>query len=305
MRNKFLLIAVLFFGIGLIVFAKSQTVTIIPATGLDNAVMHANENSSVACVMFAKHLRYGDGWRTGKQNEVRELQEALREKGYFTYSESTGYFGAVTRDAVKQYQKANGIINTGNVFNLTVGQLKKDFCPAKNVDIEENLSKGPVNSYCKVWNDGCNTCFKSSSTSTDIGCTRMYCEQKGEPYCKEYFKDAPITAECKSWYDGCNWCGKNSESDYAMCTMRACMDTVEPAYCTSYFSNPSTSTSNLIKACPSEKIINLMPVVCITTPCLPQPTNEYYIYNGQRKEISDFDANYVRYYCSVPETKVY
>lgn len=59
-----------------------------------------------------------------------------------------------------------------------------------------------------------------------------------------------------------------------------------------------------IKDCPSEKIVNYMPVMCIRAPC-PAIDNSYYIYNGVRKEISDFDANYVKNSCNVKETIVY
>lgn len=60
---------------------------------------------------------------------------------------------------------------------------------------------------------------------------------------------------------------------------------------------------NKIKDCPSEKIINMMPVMCIRAPC-PPIDNSYYIYKGARKEISDFDSNYVKNSCSVKETIV-
>jgi len=42
--------------------------------------------------------------------EVRKLQEALEDLGYFTYSAGpTGYFGNVTKQAVTAYQKAKGL----------------------------------------------------------------------------------------------------------------------------------------------------------------------------------------------------
>jgi hypothetical protein len=47
-----------------------------------------------------------------------------------------------------------------------------------------------------------------------------------------------------------------------------------------------------------------MPVMCIKAPC-PAIDNSYYIYNNERKEISDFDANYVKNNCSVKESVVY
>lgn len=60
---------------------------------------------------------------------------------------------------------------------------------------------------------------------------------------------------------------------------------------------------NKIKDCPTEKIINMMPVMCVMAPC-PPIDNSYYIYKGERKEISDFDANYIKNSCSVKETIV-
>lgn len=59
-------------------------------------------------------------------NKIVNLQNALKIKGFFNYS-STGFFGIITLFAVKAYQKANGIINTGNCFILTRTQLNKDF----------------------------------------------------------------------------------------------------------------------------------------------------------------------------------
>lgn len=270
MRNKILIVFALFVSFGIVAFAQTSTTsitsttststtptTIIKLKGLENAVVKANENSNVSCVLFAKHLKYGDGWRTGKGEAVKELQDKLKEKGYFK-TDSTGYFGKMTREAVKKYQKDNNIINTGNAFNLTIGQLKKDFCKKNNNDNndnEDNLKNNPITSECKAWFDGCNSCFRSEIGGV-AGCTKMYCPENSlqKPFCREYFA--------------------------------------------------TTSTSTLIKDCPSEKIINLMPVVCITTPCLPID-NSYYIYKGVRKEISDFDNDFVKYHCKVPENKVH
>ena len=59
-----------------------------------------------------------------------------------------------------------------------------------------------------------------------------------------------------------------------------------------------------IKACPDEKIINKMPMPC-DGDCDNRPANEYYIYKGERREISHFDASWVARNCSVPEQTVY
>ncbi len=49
---------------------------------------------------------------------------------------------------------------------------------------------------------------------------------------------------------------------------------------------------------PDEKIVNQMP-----GPGGPKPS--YYIVNGERKEIEEFDANWVAANCNVPEQIVY
>ncbi|KMJ57434.1 endopeptidase [Bacillus sp. LL01] len=41
--------------------------------------------------------------------DVQELQQILDEKGYFSYSETTTYYGEYTTDAVKKFQADNGI----------------------------------------------------------------------------------------------------------------------------------------------------------------------------------------------------
>lgn len=60
--------------------------------------------------------------------------------------------------------------------------------------------------------------------------------------------------------------------------------------------------TELLKVCPSSKVINQMP-----TPVGPNqnPSSVYYILNGQRKELTEFDSNWVQYNCAVPQQVVY
>ena len=37
-------------------------------------------------------------------SEVREIQSRLKDLGYFKYPNITGYYGTITRDAVKAFQ---------------------------------------------------------------------------------------------------------------------------------------------------------------------------------------------------------
>ncbi|GAF65035.1 putative peptidase [Bacillus sp. TS-2] len=56
-------------------------------------------------------------------NDVVELQDVLSEKGFFTYKESTGYFGVITVDAVKDFQKKNNLTPDGIVGPKTFSAL--------------------------------------------------------------------------------------------------------------------------------------------------------------------------------------
>lgn len=47
-----------------------------------------------------------DLWVGCEGEDVRMLQEALRSLGFFTYPESTGYYGGITREAVEDFQSA-------------------------------------------------------------------------------------------------------------------------------------------------------------------------------------------------------
>ncbi|WP_078429729.1 peptidoglycan-binding protein [Alkalihalobacterium alkalinitrilicum] len=54
--------------------------------------------------------------------DVKELQEVLKTKGYFNYHTATGFYGTITEEAVKQFQKTHGIQTTGvantNTLNI-------------------------------------------------------------------------------------------------------------------------------------------------------------------------------------------
>lgn len=56
---------------------------------------------------------------------VVNIQDKLRNLGFFTYPTSTGFFGPITLAAVKAFQTANGIPATGFVGPLTMAALNK------------------------------------------------------------------------------------------------------------------------------------------------------------------------------------
>ncbi len=54
---------------------------------------------------------------------VKRIQELLNKYGYISSNNMTGYFGEVTEDAVKSFQRNNGLSADGNVGVLTMTKL--------------------------------------------------------------------------------------------------------------------------------------------------------------------------------------
>jgi len=75
-------------------------------------------NPSVSrCVSIVSNMRYRD-----RNNEVFTLQDYLQSNGYLN-SEPTGFFGILTRQAVMDFQNANGISPTGYVGPITRAKI--------------------------------------------------------------------------------------------------------------------------------------------------------------------------------------
>lgn len=55
--------------------------------------------------------------------EVKKIQTELKNLGYFKYHTATGYYGSITKEAVKAYQKAKGLAVDGIVGNKTYSAL--------------------------------------------------------------------------------------------------------------------------------------------------------------------------------------
>jgi len=54
---------------------------------------------------------------------VAQLQQALKNQGYYTYWQVTGYYGPITRDAVMKFQKAKGLTVDGIAGPVTQSVL--------------------------------------------------------------------------------------------------------------------------------------------------------------------------------------
>lgn len=65
-----------------------------------------------------------------KGNEVQKIQMALKDLGFFNYSEATGYFGKITVKSVRKFQYKNGLEVDGivgkNTWNALQEQIDMD-----------------------------------------------------------------------------------------------------------------------------------------------------------------------------------
>ncbi len=55
--------------------------------------------------------------------EVKTVQSSLKELGYYKYGKITGYYGDITKSAVKRFQKENGAVADGIVGKKTLSLL--------------------------------------------------------------------------------------------------------------------------------------------------------------------------------------
>ncbi len=64
--------------------------------------------------------------KQGDENEtVEKVQKALKIYGYYSYDKITGYYGSITRDAVKDFQKGNSFEVTGALTQAELDFLLK------------------------------------------------------------------------------------------------------------------------------------------------------------------------------------
>jgi peptidoglycan hydrolase-like protein with peptidoglycan-binding domain len=61
--------------------------------------------------------------RNSEGPEVAQLQQRLRELGYFAYPENSGQFGALTEAAVMSFQADRGLPTTGLAGPQTISAL--------------------------------------------------------------------------------------------------------------------------------------------------------------------------------------
>lgn len=97
--------------------------------------------------------------RQGMENsEVKQLQERLKDEGYFTHHTATGYFGDITRRAVVAFQKDNNLAQDGIVGPQTFSVL--------NGNRSNSSNTGSSNSSNNSSSSSNNSSSSSSSSSS-------------------------------------------------------------------------------------------------------------------------------------------
>lgn len=87
--------------------------------------------------------------------DVKELQSLLKTKGYFHYHETTTYFGPVTKKAVMDFQRANGLFIDGIVGKKTYSKLLEKSIHDEKPAVKETLQKSAVSSkVLKLYSTG-------------------------------------------------------------------------------------------------------------------------------------------------------
>ncbi|KNH22901.1 peptidase [Priestia megaterium] len=131
---------------------------------------------TVASALFASPIisnaAFGDQTlKSGmKNNDVKQLQQVLKQKGYFKNSTTTTYFGSITKQSVVNFQKANRLAVDGIVGPATFKAL--------NV-ASSNQGSNTATAGTKV--------LKQGMTSSDVQKLQQILKQKG------YFKNSTTT----------------------------------------------------------------------------------------------------------------
>ncbi|KHF38710.1 C40 family peptidase [Halalkalibacter okhensis] len=88
--------------------------------------------------------------RTGMDHpDVKELQDALKKKGFFNFDRSTGYYGSITADAVREFQKKHKLQVDGIAGPQTLSKLLSEMggqAPSSGSKTSSSSSKNSSNS---------------------------------------------------------------------------------------------------------------------------------------------------------------
>ncbi|MBU9722629.1 MULTISPECIES: peptidoglycan-binding protein [Bacillaceae] len=119
----------------------------------------SNNNNQQTQKQQLQQLKTNQVLRTGARgNEVVKLQEYLKKAGFFDHHTATGYFGSVTDQAVRNFQRARGLKVDGVAGPQTIGAINKEIT---NTSTNKNTSNTSSSSSNNVSNSN------SSSSNTN------------------------------------------------------------------------------------------------------------------------------------------
>lgn len=109
-----------------------------------------------------------NGMMIGESGDtVKRVQELLARYGYMSSSNCTGYFGEVTEEAVKAFQKKNGLTADGNVGMKTMAKLTgNDVVKANGGGTGSSSGKSSSSSSGNKNNSSSSSSTSSSSSSS-------------------------------------------------------------------------------------------------------------------------------------------
>lgn len=145
--------------------------------------------------------------RGSSGSDVKQVQTTLKDLGYFTYSKTTGFYGRITEDAVRRFQRANGIAADGIIGNNTRSLLYTDgnkTASAENTSDDTNTYSGALDWFSQVrslWDRGENATITDVNTGKSFQVKRTYGTNHAdvEPLTK---KDTAIVKEI---WGGFSW----------------------------------------------------------------------------------------------------
>lgn len=145
-----------------------------PYTGLPTVIDYSdskflvNSTERVDCNVVPMKTVFDRELGVGSRGEdVRELQKLLKEKKFLTINSTTDYYGKLTEEAVKKYQKElNFSITTGAVKENTLEALKREKMISSNTASADTVSSGQVVPSQTVANPNCNDVVSNNYDKT-------------------------------------------------------------------------------------------------------------------------------------------
>ncbi|PYZ92535.1 glycoside hydrolase [Salipaludibacillus keqinensis] len=124
--------------------------------------------------------------RVGMEEEnVKVLQEKLKDKGYFNFHTATGYFGNVTRQAVQKFQKEHGLTQDGIVGPQTFRALNGTSSSSNGTQSSNSNSSSSGSSSSSTYDSGTSSIqnasqvMRSGTRNQDVSRLQSYLKKAG------------------------------------------------------------------------------------------------------------------------------